>query len=143
MIGSIKTNPHLLVKDTGTPKGRGVFTRQDYRAGDIVETSPVLEVQSAFADLARPLQLVVYSWGYLTGDERKDVWGVALGFGSLFNHSSQPNLVYSADPDRRAIVYRATRQIDAGEELTIDYNADVDPGTGGDWFETMGVAPIG
>ena len=47
---------------------------------------------------------------------------VALGLGSLFNHSSlQHNVGWSRDLTRQCIVYRALRDIKAGEELCINY----------------------
>ena len=47
---------------------------------------------------------------------------VALGLGSLFNHSSlQQNLGWSRDLTGQCIVYKALRDIRAGEELCINY----------------------
>ena len=47
---------------------------------------------------------------------------VALGLGSLFNHSSlQQNVGWSRDLTGQCIVYRALRDIKAGEELCINY----------------------
>ena len=56
---------------------------------------------------------------------------VALGLGSLFNHSSlNQNVGWSRDVAGQCIVYRALRDIKAGEELCINYGklwfADVD-----------------
>ena len=47
---------------------------------------------------------------------------VALGLGSLFNHSSlQQNVGWSRDLSGQCIVYKALRDIRAGEELCINY----------------------
>ena len=47
---------------------------------------------------------------------------VALGLGSLFNHSSlQQNVGWSRDLTGQCIVYKALRDIRAGEELCINY----------------------
>lgn len=47
---------------------------------------------------------------------------VALGLGSLFNHSSlQQNVGWSRDVNGQCIVYKALRDIKAGEELCINY----------------------
>ena len=47
---------------------------------------------------------------------------VALGLGSLFNHSLlHQNVGWSRDVTGQCIVYRALRDIRAGEELCINY----------------------
>lgn len=48
---------------------------------------------------------------------------MALGVGSLFNHSQQPNLNYTIDHDQLVIEYRAARVIAPQEELTITYGS--------------------
>ncbi len=47
---------------------------------------------------------------------------VALGLGSLFNHSSlHQNVGWSRDLTGQCIVYKALRDIKVGEELCINY----------------------
>ena len=47
---------------------------------------------------------------------------VALGLGSLFNHSTlHQNVGWSRDLTGQCIVYKALRDIRAGEELCINY----------------------
>jgi SET domain-containing protein len=55
-------------------------------------------------------------------------WGektvaLALGYGSMYNHSFRPNAKYE-DIGRQTKVFRAIREIQVGEEVTINYNAD-------------------
>ena len=149
MIGTLHPNTDLIVRDTGTVKGRGVFAGRTYVSGEIVEISPIMEIVVPWDDLPRAVQLVVYEWGYLCGDKRPNVRGVAFGVGSLFNHQDDPNLSYAADVSRQAMVYTARRDIAVGEELTIDYNADIDTSAqhpvdqAGDWFSIMGITRVG
>lgn len=42
---------------------------------------------------------------------------VVFGLGSMFNHSSEPNVVWQRDLDRLIVVYTADRDIKEGEEL--------------------------
>ena len=56
------------------------------------------------------------------------LWGegtvaLALGYGSLYNHSFAPNARYD-DEGRQVKVYSAIRDIAAGEEITINYNGE-------------------
>src|SRR6266487_3837210 len=42
---------------------------------------------------------------------------IIFGLGSMFNHSSEQNVVWERDIDRLLVVYKANRDIQAGEEL--------------------------
>lgn len=53
---------------------------------------------------------------------------LALGIGSLFNHSRQPLLSYKLDVAARLIHYTTTRDVLQGQELTIFYGTNL-------WFE--------
>ena len=46
-----------------------------------------------------------------------------LGYGMLYNHSAEANAEYVQEGDA-AVAFVALRQIDPGEEITIDYGAD-------------------
>jgi SET domain-containing protein len=48
---------------------------------------------------------------------------VALGYGSLYNHSYSPNARY-LDVGRMTKAFISLRDIAPGEEITINYNAD-------------------
>ncbi len=54
-------------------------------------------------------------------DEKQTV--VALGYGSLYNHSYSPNARYE-DANPRTKLFIALRDIQPGEEIVVNYNAD-------------------
>lgn len=141
MLGTITHNPNLVVRHTQTARGRGVFTRQAYLAGAVVEISPVVELDAPFEALPLQVQRIVFCWGKAAGAAGHPDYAIVLGVGSIFNHSANPNLAYAPNTDRQALVFTALRDIDAEEELTIDYNADLAPGDA-DWFEAVGVGRI-
>jgi SET domain-containing protein len=58
----------------------------------------------------------VFEWG-------RGTVALALGFGSIYNHSYSPNARYD-DVGRLTKVYTALRDILPGEEITINYNGD-------------------
>ena len=99
-------------------KGRGVFARKLIRKGTVIERAPmiVLPVREVFTSGAPKMVLAdyVFMWG-------KDMVAVALGYGSLYNHSYQPNASYD-NAGARTQVFRAIRDIKAGEEITVNYN---------------------
>jgi SET domain-containing protein len=63
----------------------------------------------------------VFSWG-----ENDEQAAVALGYVSIYNHSYAPNAVYFQAPEYESIEIVALRDIDAGEEIVINYNGEPD-----------------
>jgi SET domain-containing protein len=102
-----------------TDKGRGVFARRDVAEGEVVERSPVVPLppEQTAAIEHTLLDEYVFLWG-----PAKDRCAVALGLGSLFNHSYEPNVAYSRDHEGREMLFTALRDVPAGTELTINYN---------------------
>lgn len=108
--------------------GTGVFAGRDFVAGDVVERCPVLLIDAEEThDVAGTvLGDYVYEWD--------DGFALALGFGSLYNHSRRPNARYEMDDDTTEIVIVAWRDIAAGQEILINYNGDPEV-TAPVWFE--------
>jgi SET domain-containing protein len=98
-------------------KGQGVFARRAIPKGEIIESVPVLVMTSEeFAEGLANTVLKDYCFG----------WGVdqvalALGYGSLYNHSYKPNARYE-DVGHRTKAFIALRAIAQGEEITVNYN---------------------
>ncbi|MDG6348576.1 SET domain-containing protein-lysine N-methyltransferase [Luteimonas sp. 8-5] len=134
--------PIAYIADTGTAKGRGVFASRKISSGEIVEVCPVVVLSSRWKQMPPEVQRVVFDWGYLTKQEAASC--LALGWGSMYNHANPASLRYVAVADAFVMQFVAARDIDADEELTINYNE-----TGGDisstedvWFKDSGVTPI-
>lgn len=96
-------------------KGRGVFARTFIPEGTVIERVPVLIV--TWDDIADS-ELSDYAFVH----SKKKV-AIALGYGSLYNHSYQPNARYD-DIGRKAKVFSAIRDIQPGDEITVNYNGD-------------------
>lgn len=100
-------------------KGRGVFARRWIAAGEVIERAPVVVLpESVLWHDGGPTPLACYAF----------LWGagtvaLALGYGSLYNHSYRPNARYD-DVAPRTKIFTALRTIAAGEEITINYNGD-------------------
>lgn len=103
-------------------KGRGVFARVDIPRGAMIERVPVVLV--TWDDISdSELANYAYVW-----TEKKVA--IALGYGSLYNHSFKPNARYS-DIGRHTKVFTALRNIRAGEEITVNYNGNPGDKTNG------------
>ena len=104
-------------------KGRGVFAKQAIDKGTVIERVPVLLVPIAdlVGGLENPtLKTYFYHWN------AKNV-AVCLGYGSLYNHSFEPNARYVHGT--KQMIYQALRDIAKGEEITINYNFTPDDTT--------------
>jgi SET domain-containing protein len=87
--------------------GLGVFATRQFNRGTVIEVCPVLVISKGDV-----LGRYVYSWGRTKS-------AVALGYGSLYNHSSHPNAQATRDDDN--IYIEALSRIMPGEEITISY----------------------
>lgn len=112
-------------------RGRGVFTTQKISANTVIEISPVLVFpKSEVADAERTLLFnYFFEWG-------KSLKKRALGLGyiSMYNHSYSANCEYEMDYDNDTIKITTVKDIKAGEELFINYNAIPDDATPV-WFD--------
>ncbi|MCB0689547.1 MAG: SET domain-containing protein-lysine N-methyltransferase [Saprospiraceae bacterium] len=98
--------------------GRGVFSAHDVSEGDIVEICPLLFIPPEQLDKID--KTIFYDYYYAwPGDEGYAC--IALGYGSLYNHSFQPNADIIFDLDDRTIVIKALKEILAHDEILIDY----------------------
>lgn len=112
--------------------GRGVFTADPIPQGTLIELSPVIVMSGEERLLLDKTRLhdYIFEWG-----KNLDQCAMALGLVSVYNHSYQANCQYGMYYSQQAINIIAVRDIDAGEELFINYN-----GTWDDdkkvWFDT-------
>jgi hypothetical protein len=126
--------PDVRVQDTGSARGRGVFAERGFRAGELVETSPVVVIETAFEQLPLDLQRMLFSWP--GSGNPGGVHALALGYGRLYNGANPACLRFVRDAAAGVIRFFAARDIAEGEELTINYSAaDGAPATLADeWF---------
>ena len=127
------------VKDTGTPKGRGVFAGRALARGEICEICPLIHVHTPFDRLPPEIRRILFG-GTVIGLPPGNT-GLVLGYGSVYNHANPANLRYTATDDRQGMIYIADRDIEKDEELTINYNASggATRSTKDNWFMDNGV----
>jgi len=123
----------LYIKNTGG-KGRGVFTTEKIRKETVIEEAPVIVMNHNDKVLVDRTLLhdYIFDWG-----NDKDKCCVALGFVSIYNHSYSSNCEYFMDFEEDTIQIKTVREIQPGEELTINYNGDWNDKKKV-WFETIG-----
>jgi len=114
-------------------KGRGVVARRRFSAGEIIESVSVLVLPAEQWEHIEKTVLYNYTYGWGPKTEHA---ALALGLGSLYNHSYRPNARYIRHLDDLTIVFVAVRTIEEGEEVTINYNGDPED-TSPMWFEVQ------
>lgn len=104
-------------------KGLGVFAAREIASDEVIERCPVLVMaKSDVWQFDSLLSRYVFNWG-------NGKVALALGYGSIYNHSFQPN-ARCDDRGRRSKEFIALRDIAKGEEITFNYNgsaADMSP----------------
>jgi SET domain-containing protein len=108
--------------------GRGVFALQDIKQNQIIERVPCIlmpekEVYPDGFDLTTQnlasISHYVFHWPFK--EKGKDMVALALGYGSLYNHSYSANAHYVRS-GKDFMHFYAVKDIAAGKEIFINYN---------------------
>lgn len=126
--------PFLFISDSPL-HGRGVFTSEPLSQGDFIEICPVIVLPPAQLNLIHNSGL--HDYYFLWGVEQ-DMAAIALGYGSIYNHSYRANADYRFDYLNNTIDFYAVKEIAAGEEITVNYNGDPDDQKPV-WFDEGGI----
>jgi len=102
-------------------KGRGIFTTTPISEGEIIEICPIIKIPKFEMPIIHKTHLHDY---YFLWGEELDECVIALGFGSLYNHELMPNANFILDLDNDTIDIQAIKDIEAGEEITLNYNGE-------------------
>lgn len=109
-------------------KGRGVVATETCPEGTEVERAPVIVVPVddilECDDRDTVFDQYLLYWSDRPGEE------VAMGCGLLmiYNHSTHPNVEFRGGPEPYTMSVVTTRAVQAGEELTYDYDCEL-------WFD--------
>ena len=98
--------------------GRGVFAKVDIQKGEIVEECPIIEIPKD--DLSPISESVLVNYIFFFG-KKKERAGLILGFGSLYNHSEEPNVGFEVKHGEGVVEFVALEDIKKDRELTINY----------------------
>lgn len=119
---------------TGETTARGVRATKSVQQGQLIEAAHcILVPRHEYQQHSRHTVLE----HYLFLSQSKGDMLLALGLGSLFNHSSSPNLDYRIDSAHLIIRFYAAQPIEPGEELLIYYGPPEKL-----WFEDLTAPPV-
>lgn len=134
MWGTSDQRKLLRVVNFGPGKGRGVVAAQDIKKGELIERSPVLIIPRKDRRAVDPTLVFTYVFMWEHGTVEEDLYrhegraAIALGYTSLLNHSYAPNAGFLRHIDELMLDITALRDIEAEEEITIDYQMTL-------WFD--------
>ncbi len=111
------------------PGERGVFAQQQIKKGECIEICPILRISKDDTAAIHEESLVSYMFYF--GD-KKDEALIALGFGSLYNHTDIPNAQYTIKSEENIIEFTAVKDIQKDEEITVTYAKEENTPL---WFE--------
>lgn len=99
--------------------GRGIFAAKNFKVGDVIEVCPVILIPGHEDDEANPTQNYSFRWN------KKNV-AILLGYGSLYNHSYDPNALVYQDDANLEMQICAHKPIKKGEQIFFNYNGEPD-----------------
>lgn len=113
---SISPPPCIYINKSKIPSsGKGVFASKNIKKGEIIEIAPILVLESSdFVDTKWNLLFEYYFW-------MDDFVVLALGYGSLYNHSKDPNCKYEIKRKEEIIIFTAIKDISKDEEILFNY----------------------
>lgn len=119
MKAIVPSNKVYLSKSAIPNAGRGVFASKDITPGEIIEICPVITIpHNECGHLSKtPLVNYYFSWG-----KGNETVALCMGFGSMYNHSYEPNATYVKDFNHLTIMFTALYPIKKDEEITVNYN---------------------
>jgi hypothetical protein len=103
--------------------GRGIIAERDIKLGEVITNCELLVLGVTDTSSVNQTELQWYTFTYSVSRDC-----LVLGDGEIFNHSDEANTLYGLiDFDGRKLMrFQAARDIKKGEQLFIDYSADVE-----------------
>lgn len=100
--------------------GYGVFAGKSYKKGELIE--------QCYAIITKGGDKTLEDFYF---DAKGKKYALLTGFGSIYNHSDEPNADYTINVKKRLATIKAAKRIAKGEELFVSY--------GDEWFSSRGL----
>ncbi len=114
-MDAFRPPPSIEVRESAH-HGLGVHARAPIAEGELIERAPVVLLSPQEAAACPTVGRNCFVWS-------DTEVALTMGYGSFYNHSYEPNAEYD-DVRGPAKLFRALRDIQAGEEITVNYNGD-------------------
>lgn len=101
--------------------GIGVFASSNIKSGEVIEEAPILEMPEEQTEDLMKTELLNYFFGSGNNFENP---AIILGYGSLYNHSYNPNARFVKNTGEKVLRFVALKDIKQDEEILVNYNGD-------------------
>lgn len=109
-------SPDKLYIGDSSISGRGVFAKVGIKEGEVLEECHyMLLAETNFKAIDRNLTEYVFAF------EKTSKVSIVFGFGSIYNHSREPNADWEIDTKNNLYRFFAISDISEGEEILLDY----------------------
>jgi SET domain-containing protein len=104
--------------------GRGIIAEKDIKRGEVITNCELLVLSPDDTIKVNETDLKWYTFTF-NAETRQDC--LVMGDGEIFNHDDDANTLYGLIDfnGRKLMRFQACRDIKRGEQLFIDYGADV------------------
>lgn len=109
----IITSTNKIIVRSSPIHGLGVFAKEPIAKKELIEECPVI-----FVSKQDKLRDYAFTW------KINNKSCIPLGYGCIYNHSDTCNAIYEPDFGRETMRYRAIKDIEAGDEITVFYGGD-------------------
>ncbi|MEK7168952.1 MAG: SET domain-containing protein-lysine N-methyltransferase [Patescibacteria group bacterium] len=121
----------ITIQQSKVAKGLGIFADEDIEKGELIEKAPLLLMSVKEFEHIKKTKLYYYFFEYTNKH-----FAIALGYGSLYNHSYRPNARYLYNYKNKHFKIVAIKGIKKGEEILFNYNYYPDDQTPlDDWYK--------
>ncbi len=99
--------------------GKGVFALENIPKGKTIELCNIILLDKKDTKIIDKTFLYNYYFAWKNKGS-----AIALGNGSLYNHSYEPNAEYDKDFKNNSLAFISIRSIKKGEEIVVNYNGN-------------------
>jgi len=129
----IYSSNKIYIKDSKIAVGeRGVFALTNINKGEVIEICPAIEFSEHDSINFKESHLVTYT--YYFGEDKNQAT-ILLGFGSIYNHSYNPNAIYAEK--NMQVKFTANKDIKKDEEILVNYLQNNKNSKNPLWFEVI------
>lgn len=114
--------PTKIYVDNSPIHGLGVFASEKIFEGDVFEICPVVDMGMRKGESTHILNDYRFNWPQGTMVWEKQV--VSCGFGSLYNHSNNPNALWRSNLETNCFEFYAIKTIEPNEEIFVWYGGE-------------------
>ena len=119
-MDGVGSEPKIYVGESSLG-GRGVFSNVNFEPGETIEFCPMLVLPESDREWLDKSSL--YDYYFEWGPDSRQL-ALALGYGSIYNHSYDPNAIYETYFEEKIMVIKSHLTIKPHEEILISYNQD-------------------